>query len=226
MFCGLMNMINIDICVVTETWFKEGKSEGDMRSTMNKNKYQWFSRERKKQKARSGEGGVGILVKKKLGETKLVKISKEYEMMWIEIHNGSEKLYISAVYINPAGSPRVVDSTQQLAELEADVLEFSKKREVIVMGDFNARIGILESSIIKKGERRVFPRESVDWKVEGIARERGRQLVESMNACNMIILNGIDTKSKFTCQNRYRGESIIDYIIVSWKNSPLSFLDY
>ena len=182
MFCGLMNMINIDICVITETWFKEGKSERDMRSSMNKNKYQWFSRERKKQKARSGEGGVGILVKRELGEAKLIKISKEYEMMWVEIQNGSEKLYVSAVYINPAGSPRAVDSTQQLAELEADILEFNKKGEVIVMGDFNARIGNLESSISKKGERRVFPRESEDWKVEGIAKERGKQLVESMNA--------------------------------------------
>jgi len=113
----------------------------------------WFSRERQKQKARSGEGGIGIIVKKSIGKSKVIKVSKLYEIMWIEVIREEEKIYLAAVYMSPESSARGIDSSLQFAELETDIIKFSKEGQVIVMGDFNARIGNQESSVIRNGKR-------------------------------------------------------------------------
>ena len=125
-------MLDLDICVVTETWVKEGVNS--VSKTIDPNKYAWFSRERQKQKAMSGEGGVGVLVKQSVGEVIVVDRSKDFDMMWIEISRPTCKIYLAAVYISPEGSPRASDSSIQLAELEAKILHFKTKGQVIVLG--------------------------------------------------------------------------------------------
>ena len=64
LFYGMFGMLNLDVCVVSETWFKEGIDY--MNKLIDNDKYVWFSRERQKQKARSGEGGVGVIAKRSL----------------------------------------------------------------------------------------------------------------------------------------------------------------
>ena len=209
---GMVCMLDLDVCVVTETWIKEGVNL--VSKTIDNRQYQWFSRERQKQKARSGEGGVGVLVKRNIGEVSVVDRSKEFDMMWIEIDRPSCKMYIAVVYISPEGSPRANDSSMQLAELEAKILHFKTKGQVIVLGDFNARIGMLESSCIRDGRRIFLSRTIQDTNVNALAKDRGMQMIESMNACNMVIMNGIDSGGEFTCINGYRGKSVIDYIIL------------
>lgn len=84
LFCGLISMINLDICIITETWIKEGNSK-IMLNGIDSKKYEWVSREREKQKTDSGEGGVGILVNRELGKIEVVKVSKRFETIWIKI---------------------------------------------------------------------------------------------------------------------------------------------
>lgn len=58
----------MDICAVTETWFKPGTGD------LTVNKFCWFGRDRLNQeKARRGHGGVGLIVKLTCGMVKLVK---------------------------------------------------------------------------------------------------------------------------------------------------------
>jgi hypothetical protein len=214
LFCGLIKLLNLDICIITETWLKEDRSN-EFKKSIDNEEYEWYSRERRKQKASSGEGGIGIVLKKKVGKIQVVKVSKEYEMLWLEITRGKYKFYVAAIYMSPENSRRASDSLQQLAELEVDIMNFSQKGQVIMMGDFNARIGIQDSSIIKEGKRIFFPRISEDKDIErATAKERGKYLIETMNACNMVIMNGIDKISNFTCINRYKGKSVVDYIIL------------
>ena len=51
-FCGLISMAaDLDICVVTETWFKQGRANV-MEIALDQDRYLWFSRERKNQRSR------------------------------------------------------------------------------------------------------------------------------------------------------------------------------
>lgn len=54
--------------------------------------------------------------------------------------------------------------------------------------------------------------------MNGSIKDRGQRFIESMNACNMIVLNGIDLEAEITCVNTYKGKSVIDYIIVDAKS--------
>ncbi len=117
------------------------------------------------------------------------------------------------VYICPDGSTRDNDFRRQLMELEVDIVEFRKKGLVVCMGDFNSRIGSI-NSVLTYGERCVvIERTSEDNKIDGSALERGHQFVDSMNACNMVILNGVDNMAEYTFEVRNR-KSTVDLLIV------------
>lgn len=204
----MLSYTDLDICAVTETWFKVGIDY--MSKSIDNDKYVWISRERQNQKARNGEGGVGIIIKRSLGKISLVRVSKRYDMIWVEIDRNGMCLYIAAVYISPSRAPRGYYSTEMLAELEVDILHFKSKGQVMVMGDFNARIGTEDTSFTHNGHRIFVPRRSKDQHRDA----RGRQLIESMNACNMVILHGLDSPGIETCWNGCRGKSVVDYIII------------
>ena len=72
----MCTVLDLDICAVTETWFKENRGERDMKSTIDVEKYQWIGRERKNQRSCSGDGGIGFLVNKRVGKIDVVRISK------------------------------------------------------------------------------------------------------------------------------------------------------
>ena len=61
----------------------------------------------------------------------------------------------------------------------------------------------------------VYKRTSEDKNIPKCAIQQGKRLIESLNANRMIILNGLEDKSRNTFVSRYKGESTIDYIIVS-----------
>ena len=63
---------------------------------------------------------------------------------------------------------------------------------VIIIGDFNSRIGKLMSIT---AEDKTYHRENVDEKEN----QNGRELIKLMNGLGMLILSGIRTKTKFTC---------------------------
>lgn len=96
----LIDRALVDICVVTETRFLEGRGEELMEEVFAKN-YKWLGRDRKKQKAKGGEGGVGILMRKGAGEAKLVKVSEKYDILWVEIKCEAEIFLIAGVYLSP-----------------------------------------------------------------------------------------------------------------------------
>ena len=118
------------------------------------------------------------------------------------------------MYISPYGTTRDVDTTQQLMELEKDILMFQKKGKVMVMGDFNHRIGNIESRILRDGEVTRFERTTKDINIPSFLKHRGQVFVDMMNTSHMVILNGLDNEGDLTSY-QHNGNSVVDYLIVS-----------
>ncbi len=169
-FVGAMSTLEVDVCVVTETWFREGLGDNVMERSLEGSSFQWFGRDRKDQKSWFGDGGVGFIVRKDIGNCKIVKVSRDHDTLWMELRRGAQLLYIAGVYICPEGSTRDNDFRRQLMELEVDIMEFRKKGLVVCMGDFNSRIGSI-NSVLTYGKRCVaIERTSEDTKIDGSER--------------------------------------------------------
>ena len=144
-----------------------------------------------------------------------MKSSQLYDILWIKVTLGEEFLFLGIVYMSPIDTTRDVDSEQQLLELEDDMMTFKKEGKVMVMGDFNRRIGNMGSQIIRKGQCKKFSRMTEDKSVKGYVAQMGKLLLDTMNSCEMIILNGIDSGHSFTSYQE-NGQSIVDYIMINY----------
>ena len=123
-------------------------------------------------------------------------------------------MFLCIVYISPYGTPRDVDTTQQLIELEKDILMFQRKGRVMVMGDFNHRIGNIESRILRNGQVTRFQRTTKDINIPPFLKQRGQVFVDMMNTSHMIILNGLDSDGDLTSY-QHNGNAVVDYLVVS-----------
>lgn len=197
----MVTWAGLDVCGVTETWIREGRGE----DIFQDQKFEWMGRERKGQRSYSGDGGVGMLVAKKLGKARVVKRSKNFDCLWVRLDVGG-KLFIAIVYAPPARSSTGLRLEDLLLELESDIMGYRGQGNVIVMGDFNCRVGGLVSKVGNK----IYPRVSSDNKIG----TGGRGLVETMNNLGMVIMNGRDGGGEFTFRSE-SGKSVIDYIFLS-----------
>src|SRR5690242_18253401 len=97
-FCAFIcNTVQIDICIVTEIRFKEGQGGDKMAEVLDEKVFSWFGRDRKNQRALGGEGGVGILFRKNVGQTQVEKVSSLFDILWIRINLGGEIVFLAAV---------------------------------------------------------------------------------------------------------------------------------
>ncbi len=92
---------------------------------------------------------------------------------------------------------------------------FRKEGKVIIMGDFNSRIGNLDSIVQDNENFYNFKRNVSDHSPIGESYTRGQQLILTFNAANMVVLNGVDSGGGFTFKNTEDKKSMIDYIVVS-----------
>lgn len=97
---GIVNLINLDVIVVTETWFDVGTSDKLIKDTFGED-FIWFGMESDDQKSYSGSGGIGILCRKKFDNSSLVKFYKNFQALWIKSVCGSDIYYIYGIYIPP-----------------------------------------------------------------------------------------------------------------------------
>jgi hypothetical protein len=91
----------------------------------------------------------------------------------------------------------------------------SQGSKIIVMGDWNRRIGNLPTVISGTNGRTVFQRKSQDNKVDRQKKREGRTLLETMSSWDMLTMNGIDSGGEFTYERiGGKGASVIDYIML------------
>ena len=96
-----------------------------------------------RQDSRRASGGVVVLVHKSL-ESRVRKSSEG--LVWVELSGVGRKMIVGVMYVNPEG----VRETERLFEvLQVHEVKYEEKGfDVIVMEDFNARIGLGNIQIV------------------------------------------------------------------------------
>ena len=191
---------NLDVVAGQESWEKE-------ETRIDVEGYKWFGKPRIKQNSPRGDGGVGFLVRECLGnEVEFINNVKYEESVWMKIRSerGREALYIGCVYMpTDSTSISVMDSCYE--RLKEDVLSFREKGKVVLLGDFNARVG-----------RSAQLDDVVGMFGENTCNASGNRLLSFLNEVELMICNGrkLVTEPEWTrIRPSLKQKSIIDYII-------------
>ena len=191
---------NLDVVAGQESWEKE-------ETRIDVEGYKWFGKPRIKQNSPRGDGGVGFLVRECLvNEVEFINTVKYEESVWMKIRSerGREALYIGCVYMpTDSTSISVMDSCYE--RLKEDVLSFREKGKVVLLGDFNARVG-----------RSAQLDDVVGMFGENTCNASGNRLLSFLNEVELMICNGrkLVTEPEWTrIRPSLKQKSIIDYII-------------
>ena len=119
---------------------------------------------------------------------------------------GEEKLFVGGMYIVPTSSSRARKAEELIQELAEDIARYQQEGTVMVGGDWNCKIGEIQS---ETGDT-IYERQSMSKKVD----TRGKKIMEIMNANNMVVLNGIGGRR---AEHDRKGDcdGIDDYIALS-----------
>lgn len=133
-----------DIALLCETHLKPGATitiPGFVTTTKNR---------KTKQK-----GGLAIMIKKELQSNAcIIKGPESRECMWIRI-NAANPTFICCFYGKTEDSPQE-SIEEDFRTLANDVIEYNQQGEVIIIGDFNAKIGYPSESVITKNGQRLI----------------------------------------------------------------------
>ena len=114
------------------------------------------------------------------------------------------ELYIGCVYLPTQGNVKHICS-DRFNLLEEDICMFQSKGRVLLLGDFNARVG-------KSNE----VGDVIGMFGEASCNSNGNLLIELLHNCDLMICNGrtmLNDPQWTRVQNRLGHKSIIDYII-------------
>lgn len=140
--------------------------------------------------------------------------------LWIRVDGAGRTpdLYIANVYLPVAGAAGTTSSTYAAAldALREDTTHFSGRGEVILMGDFNTRVGRAGAPYERIGQHGENLNAS-----QGGAHERANLLLDFLNAADMYVLNGRRPTAEpewtrvqhLTGSTNLTQRSIIDYVI-------------
>lgn len=222
---SFINCLNkFDVIVLLETWLPHGFQ-------VNVPGFSSFSTYRRKhRKAKRCSGGLTILIKESLRKgVKFLPVSSDF-FIWFKLDSSffhtRRDIFVCATYIPPKNSSIYSskdDTESPFLTLQSQLLSFSRKGNIIICGDFNARTGNLKDFLecsnfdshcpIDDLSDNLLSRNNRDSQISAF----GRLLVETCIAFNLIILNGRtrgDFSGQFTCFTP-NGSSVIDYAMVN-----------
>ena len=191
-FVNTVKESKLFVCGVVESWLKG--SSNIMDAELFGSDWVWL-KDRMKRKG----GGLGFLAKKSL-KPRLPKPGKE-SILWLEVEFCG-KWYLGLIYLVP--SALIASKMAILSEIRQGIVEFSGKGKLLVLADFNARMGDLPNSLnLLSGSQVPFlvARTSRDQKV-------GRKVLASLNEVGLVLLNGVGEMAEFTTL----GDTVIDLI--------------
>ena len=212
-----------DICAIQESWLRH-------KETFSIPNFKHFKANRKEsKKAKRGSGGIILLYNDKLHKgISRQKSSDEKHTIWIKCDKDyfglKEDLYAVAAYFPPQNSQSSTNNANCdtiFDKLEKDLNLYTNKGDVILLGDFNARVGT--KSEIKIDNSSLFDcsdnthndllpplpqRNAQDIKTNTY----GTKLLNLCSTSNLVILNGRklgDLGGKLT-SHQYNGSSTVD----------------
>ena len=200
----VLNKLKLDIVAAQESWEREG-------SVIEVQGYKWLGKPRKIQNSKRGEGGVGFLIREcLLAEVEFITNINLEESAWIKVRGGrgKESLYIGCIYM-PTTTASVSTMDACYKNLKEDVLIFKEKGKVVLLGDFNARVGT--ASEID---------EVIGMFGEETSNNNGEKLVSFLTEVDLVSCNGhtFVTEPEWThIRPGLKQKSIIDYIITDMR---------
>ena len=178
-------------------------------------------------------GGIAVFAKKEIAHMIKYVPNTNEDSIWVklskEITGEIEDVYIGTCYISPAPrntqSSETNDKQTSLERFFEEATQFSKKGEVILQGDINARTGDLPDFLTKdkfddlfgiENDEKNPPRNSEDKKTC----KRGSLLLDLCRSGDYRIANGRkvgDLSGKFT-SIQWNGSAVVDYVITHAAN--------
>ena len=183
---GAVDYHKSHLAVIVKTKGKPAKLDG----------YKWENKLNKQ----ATKGGISIAVKEELMKSTKVLPNDESEIdtMWIEIATNNSKLHIGAFYGKQENAPKE-ECELEFAQLTTQIKRLQTKGEVILTGDFNAKLEI-KKGIISQEES-----------------TRGTLLKQLLKETDMIPVSIENANGDYTRVNRNKlsEKSIIDYILMT-----------
>ena len=160
------------------------------------------SNRKKKKSARKNSGGI-LMIYKETYEEGITKMhSSDKHFIWIRLDHSffhiPDDIYLCGAYIPPANSTHFKDEDDMtiLQKLQEDIAKYSNLGKILIIGDLNSRIGLLEEQIsfINEHDNRDEIFESIDIPTRNSLDQgknsSGKRLIEIMSDANLLCLNG------------------------------------
>lgn len=185
---------NVDVFGIAETFLKHDEK-------VNVNGYKWIGKNR----TSKGGGGIGFLIKdfiEIVNDDVFDTSSDDFERMWVKLNIGTSTcIYVACAYFPGEGTdPHLTDElyNQLLSEIiKIQDVDESEDPHIILMGDFNARIG----NHINFGDP--------------VLNSNGRKLINFRDDSDMTIVNCTRKCFGKITWFRHPYSSTIDYFLVS-----------
>jgi exonuclease III len=206
--------LKIDVLAVTESHERGARADGGHTSKIKVRGYTWIGRSRPDE-----HGGVGFLVCAALAAVTVREPDSGDDQLWLRLPGGAGQrdLCLGVAYLPQEGAPRAsVESAFE--RLEEAVVRFRQQgARVLLMGDFNARVGLPADAAEE---------EFVGKHGEPVARSaNGRLLVDFLRRTGLACASG---RARFSAIQYTRvlpqlaQRSVIDYVLVDQELLPLA----
>ena len=205
--------VDCDVIGLCETFLVDNE-------TISLNGYHWIGNNRKNlhKRAHRGSGGVGFLIKSHILNTFTVKILDNSfdDTLWIKLINKNDdsiEIILCVSYLPPPNSSRGNNSQEFYERMLTNTYTYCDNLSpVIILGDFNARIGKLQD--VSLDIDNVPDRKSIDY-----ITKNHEPFLDFLNDGRLCVLNGRFKANgdNFTSIST-KGSAVVDYIIVPYDN--------
>ncbi len=182
-----------------------------------------FINEIKNAKSNTAPRGIAVFAKENISEFFQLVKTENKDVIWVRMRKektGEDKdVYIGTCCLNPS---KAAQTDKKIIKLTGEMIYFQKKGDVMIMGDLNAKTGILDDTIAPDKSDELFDllldepppkRNSQDDAVN----PGGNDLLDMCRSLDLNIVNGRktgDVFGKYTCF-KWNGNSVVDYLITS-----------
>ena len=223
----LNNIIGQDVIALTETHVSEEMWKSGVLKIPG---YVVKRRVRpKSRKAKKYSGGIAVAIKEELANSIRVLDSLSENVMWIEFQcsGGDKKFLLGVVYVSPIDSSYtkniLLNQFRTWEILTDELARFKTEYRIGLIGDMNARTGILTDFIVNDDDQYLdLPADYIPDcdlirrnNCDKVVNAFGRKLLELCSMAGIRIVNGRifgDSMGKKTC-HQWNGSSTVDYFI-------------